>query len=352
LRIARRPIPPELLKWRQGNSPVFNKIQDFPPPKKLLHYVCFFCLVTWGASIIAIASHTGSVEAWFESTRQLAMFSFFGLLTFGFFYIQYAAVESVVGRELNETLGHLQVTGSALLFLAGVVVDLAALLSNNPQFAAMGLGDNILVVICVLGEGMFLVNVVMTYVLAQGAAEVKRPVIPISRPAAPPVRSPIATAQKVAAQLDWSSSPALIFGVTAVFFILVGIFLIERSPAHMPLMHDGALTYVSAGYLWLPLAFPFAVFAVVYWLVEIFTGWTFDRNATRMNFLCTMLAAIDAIRIYWSWSIRTPNINSQLPGAGDFFGVFAFLILAAGTLIWNIWSAQNPPVRSAPLQSR
>jgi hypothetical protein len=321
---------------------MFAKIQDFPPPKKLLHYICFFCLVTWGAASIAIASHVGSASPWFESTRQFAMLSFFGMLTFGFFYVQYAAVEGVIKQELNETLGHLQVTGAAALFLVGVVIDLAALISNNSQFAGIGIGDNILVVICVLGEGMFLVNIVVTFVVADGRAATARSVIPISRPASPPTASPIVTAQKVSARFDWSNSPALIFGVAAAFFLLAGIILMGKSPAHMPLMKDGALIHVSPGYLWLPLAIPFAGFAVAYWLIEIFTGWTFDRQATRLNFLCTVLAAIEAIRIYWSWSIRTPNLNSQLPGASDFFGVFAFLALAAGTLIWNIFAAQNP----------
>ena len=331
---------------------MFAQIQDYPPPKKLLHYVCFFCLVTWGASAIAVASHVGSTAAWFESTRQLALLSFFGLLAFGFFYLQYAAVERVVGQELNETLGQLQVTGSAVLFLAGVVVDLAALLSNNPQFAGIGLGDNILIVICLLGEGAFLVNVVMTFVLAQKTAGTVRPVIPISRPAPSPARSPIATMQKFTSRFDWSNSPALLFAIAAAFFILAGIIQIEKSPAHMPLMKDGALTYVSPGYLWLPPAIPFAAFAVAYWLIEIFTGWTFDRHATRMNFLCTILAAIEAIRMYWSWSIRTPNMDSHLPGPGDLFGVFAFLALAAGTLVWNIFAAQNIPARPASLPSR
>jgi hypothetical protein len=330
---------------------MFNAIPDFPPPKKLLHYVCFFCLIVWGASAAVIASHVGSMAAWFESMRQLAMLSFFGLLTFGFFYIQYAAVESVAGRELNEKLGHLQVSGGAALFLVGVIVDVAALISNDPQFAAIGLGDTVLVVICILGEGVFLVNVVMTFVLAKNSAAAARPVIPISRPVPRQPGSPIATAQQVAARFDWSSSPALIFGIAAAFFVLAGMFLIEKSPARMPFVKDGAITYVSPGYLWLPLAIPFAVFATVYWLIEIFTGWTFDRAATRMNFLCTVLAAIDAIRIYWSWSITTSSVGSQPPGAADFFGVFAFLVLAAGTLIWNIWAAQNAPAQAASLQA-
>jgi hypothetical protein len=332
------------------------QIQDFPPPKKLLHYVCFFCLIVWGGSATVLASHVGSIAPWFESTRQLALLSFFGMLTFGFFYIEFVAVERVVGGELNQKLGRLQVVGSAALFLGGVVVDVAALISNDPQFVGNGLGDSILLLICVLGEGVFLVNIVVTFVLGRDAESGARTVIPISRPApqatGAPARSPIVAAQKAVSRLDWSSSPALIFGIAAVFFILAGIFLIAKSPARMPMMKDGSLTYVWAGYLWLPLAVPFAVFAVAYWLIEIFTGWTFDRQATRMNFLCTVLAAIESIRIYWSWSIRTSNVDSQLPGAGDFFGVFAFLVLAAGTLVWNIWSAQSIPARTAPLQSR
>jgi hypothetical protein len=335
---------------------VSNQVQDFPPPKKLLHYVCFFCLITWGASAIAVASHVGSIAPWFESTRQLAIFSFFGLLTFGFFYLEYAAVERVVGGELNEKLGHLQVVGSAALFLGGVVINVAALVSNNPQFVGNGWSDSILLIICLLGEGVFLANIVVTFVLGRDAAATTQPVISISRPMSPalpaPAGSPIAAAQNVASRFDWSSSPALIFAVAAVFFMLAGIFLIEKSSTRLPLMKDGALTYVSPGYLWLPLAVPFAVFAAAYWLIEIFTGWTFDRQATRMNFVCTVLAALDAIRVYWSWSIHTPNVNSELPGATDFFGVFAFLALAAGALIWNIWSAQNIPARSVVPSSR
>ncbi len=317
------------------------------PPKKLLHYVCFFCLVAWGISATVVASHVGSMAAWFEWTRQLAMLSFFGLLTFGFFYIEWVAVERVAGRELNRDIGHLQVAGGAALLLVAYIVDVAALISNDSQFFGLsGLGDNLLTYIAILGEGVFVANVVMTYALAKGSVAAARPVIPISRPVVPS-RAPSSTPQKIAATFDWSSSPTVIFGVAAAFFILAGIFLIVKSPARMPFMNDGALTYVSPGYLWLPLAMPFAVFAVIYWLIEIFTGRTFDRSATRLHFLCTTLAVLDAIRVYWSWSVTTSSMHSELPGAGDFFGVFAFLALAGGTLIWNIRASSAPRPRAA-----
>jgi hypothetical protein len=330
---------------------MFNQTPDLPPTKKLLHYVCFFCLVGWGASAAVVASHVDSMAPWFEWTRQLAMLCFFALLTFGFFYIEYVAVERLAGRELNETLGHLQAAGGTALLLAGVVIDVAALISNDSQFFGLnGVGDTLLALIAILGEGVFLANIVVTYVLANQTAAPAQQVILISRPAPPakpPAGTPIGTAQKIAERFDWSSSPTVIFGTAAAFFVLAGIFLIVKSPARMPLERNGALTYVSPGYLWLPLAIPFAVFAVIYWLIEIFTARTFDRSATRMHFLCTILAVLDATRIYWSWSVTTSNLSSQPPGILDFFGVLAFLALAAGALVWNISASSARTARTA-----
>jgi hypothetical protein len=329
---------------------MFNQVPDLPPTKKLLHYICFLCLVSWGASAAVVASHVGSNAPWFEWTRQLAMLCFFALLIFGFFYIEYVAVERLADCALNEKLGHLQIAGGAALLLAGIVIDVAALVSNDSQFLGLnGVGDTLLALIAILGEGVFLVNVVMTYVLANEAVAPGRQVIPISRPApaARPPGVPMGAAQKIAERFDWSRSPTVIFGAAAAFFVLAGIFLIVKSPARMPLIWDGGLTYVSPGYLWLPLAIPFAAFAVIYWLVEICTGRTFDRSATRMHFLCTILAVLDAIRIYWSWSVTTSSLNSQLPGVLDFFGVFAFLALGAGALIWNILASSGQASRTA-----
>jgi len=334
---------------------MFSKAPDqsfLPPPKRLLHYVCFFCLVSWGLSATVVASHVGSTAAWFEWTRQIAMLSFFGLLVFGFFYAQYAVVERATGRRLNEKLAQLQVAGGAAVLLAAYVVYLAALISNDLQFGAAALGDGALTYIAILGEGVFIANVIVTYALEKGAPAEKQ-VIPISRPAAPVATTALpdaarTKAREIAAKFDWSASPTAIFGIAAAFFLLAGIFLIVKAPARMPLMKDGALTYVSSGYLWLPLALPFTVFAVVYWLIEIFTARTFDRSATRLHFVCTILAVLDAIRIYWSWSVTTSNMHSELPGTGDFFGVFAFLALATGALIWNIRASSPPRPASTP----
>jgi hypothetical protein len=326
---------------------MFNQAPDLsalPPPKKLLRYVCFFCLVGWGGSATVVASHGGTHAAWFEWTRQLALLCFFGIIAFGFFYIEYVAVERLAGRELNETLGHLQVVGGAVLLLTAVVVELAAIITNDPQFVSNALGETLLAIVCVLGEGVFISNVLMTYVLAHRVEGPARAVIPILRPSAPAAGT---TPQSIVERFDWSSSPAAIFGMAAAFFLLAGMFLIVRFPARLPLVEGGALTYVSPGYLWLPLAIPFAAFAIIYWFIEISTGRTFDRSATRLHFICTILVVLDSIRIYWSWSVTTSSANPQLPGVADFFGVFAFLALAAGALIWNICASSAPRTRTA-----
>ena len=307
------------------------------PPKKLLHYVCFLCLAGWGISAAVVASHVGSRAAWFEWTRQLALLCFFGLLAFGFFYLEYVAAERLAGRELNEKLGHLQAAGGAILLLPGIVSDLVGIIANDPQVLPNSLGDTLLVLLCVLGEGVFIANVMITYVLGSTAASA-HVVIPISRKMTPAG----AAVEKLAGHFDWSNSPTVIFGIAAGFFLVGGIFLAVKSPTRLPLIQNGALTYVSPGYLWLPLAIPFSVFAVVYWFIEIFTGRRFDRSATRLHFLCTVLAVLDAIRMYWSWSVTTSSAHSQPPGASDLFGVFAFLALAVGSLVWNILASSAP----------
>ena len=147
-----------------------DQLSPLPLPKTLLHYICFICLVGWGASAIAVASHVGTMAPWLEWARELASQFFFGLLAFGFFYIQFVAVERFAARELNFTFGHIQVLGGLALFLVGIVRDAAALILNAPQFGSNGLGSTLLFYICVLGEGMLLANVVVTYALPQGVA--------------------------------------------------------------------------------------------------------------------------------------------------------------------------------------
>ncbi|MGA8014216.1 MAG: hypothetical protein WB949_17425 [Candidatus Acidiferrales bacterium] len=312
-----------------------DQLPPLPPPKTLLHYICFICLVGWGASAIAVASHVGTAAPWLDWARELASQFFFGLLAFGFFYIQFVAVERFAAGELNFTFGHIQVLGGLALFLVGIVRDAAALILNTPQFGSNGLGSTLLFYICVLGEGMFLANVVVTYALPQGVAAA-RPAALVARPA-PQTRAMPADLQKVAAQFDWSNSPAVLFAIAAAFFFVVGVVLVSAVNTRVPVLKAGAISYVSPGYLWMPLAIPFAIFAVIYWLIEIFTGWTFDRSATRIHFVCTILAVLESIRIYWAWSVTTSNLHFALPAISDFFGVFAFLALATGALVWNVF---------------
>jgi hypothetical protein len=322
-----------------------DQLPPLPPPKILLHYICFFWLVGWGASAIVIASHVGTPAPWLEWARALASQFFFGLLAFGFFYIQYVAVERVVGRELNLAFAHIQVLGGLALFLVGIVRDAAALILNAPQFGSSGLDSTLLFYICVLGEGMFLANVVVTYALPQGLATA-RPTPPVVRPA-PQTRAVTSDLQKVAAQFDWSNSPAVLFAIAGAFFFVVGVVLVSVASTRVPILRDGAISYVSPGYLWIPLAIPFAAFAVVYWLIEIFTGRTFDRSATRIHFVCTILAVLESVRVYWAWSVTAANLHVALPAVTDFFGVFAFLALATGALVWNIFAGGGRTAQTA-----
>jgi hypothetical protein len=315
-----------------------------PSPKSVLRYTSFFCLLGWGASAIAVAGHVGTQAPWFEAARQLAMQFFFGLFAFGFFYVQHSLVQRFAGRDLSFPLGYVQAFGGLALLLAEVSTTFTAVLADAPRSGAAFLDSYGFTYICILGEAAFLANVLWSYLLKEG--------LPPGRQAARAARPRIPTAfplpGKIAQHWDWSSSPAAIFGAAAAFFLLAGFVLVFAAPMRLPILKNGALSYVSPGYLWLPLAAPFAVFAAIYWWVEQITGWKFDRSATRIHFFCTILAVVEAIRIYWSWSVTLANPRpAALPTARDFFGVLAFLALAAGALLWNMLAGARATPRPA-----
>lgn len=307
-----------------------------PSPKSLLHYTCFFCLVGWGASAIVVASHVGIRDPWFLWTRQLAYEFFFALLAFGFFYIQQTVVERIVGAELKFPLGYVQSLGCIALLLVDVSPLFVAALANSPRAGAVGLDNRLLFCICALGEAVFVANFCWSYLWSKG--------LPPARPAGSAARpAPLKSAQP----WDWSSSPAAIFAIGAAFFLAGGLILISAAPTRVPIFTNGAISYVSPGYLWLPLAIPFAVFALIYWSIEFSTGCKFNRAATRIHFLCTVLAVIESIRIYGSWSSSIANAHPVLLASKDFFGVFALLALAAIALVWNIRTSSGRIPRPA-----
>jgi len=147
---------------------------------------------------------------------------------------------------------------------------------------------------------------------------------------------------KPAPTFGWPRSPVKLFGITAAFFLLMGmIFMISGlSNAQMPVLQNGKVTRVSAGYLWLPVALPFASFALIYGWLELALERVFDESATRVHFVCTLFAVMEAIRVYFSWATTTTSMYPQELTSKNFSGVIAFLILSIGTFIWNLLTSK------------
>jgi len=106
-------------------------------------------------------------------------------------------------------------------------------------------------------------------------------------------------------------------------------------------VQNGEVTHILFGYLWLPIALPFALFALVYAGLEIGVGWEFNESATRIHFVCTLLAALETIRVYMSWATTTGNVSPEIITSQSFSGATAFLALSLGVFIWNVSTSRR-----------
>ncbi len=84
--------------------------------------------------------------------------------------------------------------------------------------------------------------------------------------------------------IGWPRSPVVVFGIAASFFVIMGT--IFSSPAvfnsRLPVVLQGQITRVPAGYLVLLVAAPFAIFALMYWVAGFEGAREYEKNPTRI----------------------------------------------------------------------
>lgn len=346
-----------------------------PSPKELLRYSILFCVIVWGISAILVASHPGSMSVWYWSTRQLAADMFIALLSIGFLYAEYACVERYFQRELDASLGYVQSFGCLAAIVWMFLAYVAALIGGSNQAAASYLSANAIFYMLVFGEAVFIGNIFWSYVRQEGT----RPVQTAPRPAPIPLpRSAAVLGSLASAQLNAGlssanqmkpdnqpktlglrfDSPVAVFGSGAAFFAMMGMIFAWVGPlvTRMPIFWNGRVAFVAAGYLWMPLALPFALFAAIYWLLARFPGRLpgrqFTPSTTRIHFFCTVLMALECARVYFSWASTVANSSQYRAhvGVGSFSGAFAFLLVAIAALVWNVYShsPRSRPISSLP----
>jgi len=161
--------------------------------------------------------------------------------------------------------------------------------------------------------------------------------------------TPQAAADKPAATFGWPASPARLFEIVAAFFVVTELILAQAGflGARLPVMEDEQITLVQISALWVIVAAPFAVFALIYAGIELKTGRMFEQSPTRIHFVCTLFAVLEAVRVYLGWAETSVNPTPAVLTMHDFRGVGAFLVLALGAFIWNLVTskAKSPASR-------
>ena len=161
--------------------------------------------------------------------------------------------------------------------------------------------------------------------------------------------TPQAAADKPAATFGWPASPARLFEIAAAFFVVTELILAQAGflGARLPVMEDEQITLVQITALWVIVAAPFAVFALIYAGIELKTGRIFEQSPTRIHFVCTLFAVLETVRVYLGWAETSVNPTPAVLTIEDFRGVGAFLVLALGAFVWNLVTskAKSPASR-------
>jgi hypothetical protein len=160
--------------------------------------------------------------------------------------------------------------------------------------------------------------------------------------------TPLAAADKPAEIFGWPSSPARLFGIAAAFFVVLETILLMAGvlKSRLPVMQGGQIKQVQITALWLFVAAPFALFALIYAVMELKVERVFQQSPTRIHFVCTLFAVLETVRVYLGWAATTASPTPAVLSMQDFSGVGAFLILALGAFIWNLVASKAKPLVS------
>ena len=275
-------------------------------PEKLFRLIVLLCIVGWGLSVIYVASHIGPLEAPTTRTRDLASYFFTAALIFIFFYAQYRVVPRFLHRDLDRRVGLWHAGGSLFLLFIG------ALNAAAPQ-GRTDVPSILLFWMTLLGEAVFLGNVIWSYVQAEPTV----PLLPVVQDAK---KTPEGVRDDSAKNMGWPKSPVKLFGIGAAVFAGGGLIsLILDVPTYkIPVPISGQLHFLPFGLLWLAAAAPFAVFAMLYKFLMDAQNLVFEESLNRIHFVVTIIAVLDLVRVFSAWETWMGTKLAQFFYAGEF----------------------------------
>ena len=134
-----------------------------PSPKTVLLIIVNFCLVGTGASAIYQVRHVGPGYDRLGLVHDLTIFFFFGLVAFALFFAEYRIAQGLSKRELNPSFGYVQSLGCFLLFVFGILAIYYSHWRPSAHYDS-AFPDGILRIILIFGHGVFLANIIWSYV--------------------------------------------------------------------------------------------------------------------------------------------------------------------------------------------
>jgi hypothetical protein len=291
--------------WEQNNF-----------PEKLFRLSILICVVGWGLSAIYVVNHAGSMEDATARTRDLASYLFTAIWIFVFFHAQYRVVPRFIHRDLDRRVGLWHAGGSLALLLVGAVqVVIPATKSDVPS--------SLLFWITLLGEGVFLGNVIWSYVNGERGV----PLLPVAPSAkTTPEHVPDASPKN----MGWPKSPAKLFGIGTAFFAAGAIVsLILNVPSYpVPVPWLGQMHFLPFGLLWLVAAVPFGIFALLYKYLMDAHDLVFDGSLERIQFSVTMVAVFDMVRVLMAWEQALVSKTAALYFGNEFIQLVVLFALS------------------------
>ncbi|MGO9085332.1 MAG: hypothetical protein ACLQBK_08910 [Candidatus Sulfotelmatobacter sp.] len=251
------------------------------------------CLLGSGCSAIYVASHHGSQSALFAHARDLVGYLGIAFCIFVLFYLEHYLVRRFTTCKLDDRLARWQRTGSAVLILAGVAGTFW------PRQIA-DLPDDLLFVVGIVGEFLFVWNVIQAFASDEIAGIVPSPV-------------PLRDAAHGADNFGWPRSPVKQFSIAAWLFAAGGIFsVIFNVPSvEIQVPVGGEIHLMRFGWLVLAAAIPFGAYSRLYKVFIETWGIEFDDSLSRVHFAVTIFGVILVI---WQWEQSVMFRLTSLPG--------------------------------------
>src|SRR5512140_2336140 len=128
-----------------------------PAPKLLLRGGMIFCLVCAAGAAIVRMELFGTSSPYGERFHDLSTVCFTLLIPFILLYVEYELGQKITKSELNTWTGYVEACVCLALLLYGVVVSLF--------FPGLTSDTTLLLLVFILGQIIFLFNVVMSYVV-------------------------------------------------------------------------------------------------------------------------------------------------------------------------------------------